>query len=166
MKEKTKRVLKGFCTAAEIILGGAVSYGAYEIGKVALGTYIKPHLTPKNKFQSLIIYGGGLAIAGAAGAAAYKTVKDVTDSISEAIEKVDEISKIKEKAKEFEELIEEYGDDFTRAQLEEYFNRFKNCSSLEDMDNLIYDLKRFIDVLRSDYNVHQGEDINRDEQPG
>ena len=166
MKEKTKKFLKSLCTAAEIVIGGAVSYGAYEIGKTALGVYIKPHLAPKNKFQSLIIYGGGLALAGAAGAAAYKTIKDVTDSVSESIEKVDEMSKIKEKAKEFEELIEEYGDDFTRAQLNEYFNRFKECSSLEDMENLIEDLKRFIENLRCDYNVHQGEDKCYDEQPG
>ena len=147
-------------------MGSAVSYGAYEIGKTALGVYIKPHLAPKNKFQSLIIYGGGLALAGAAGAAAYKTIKDVTDSVSESIEKVDELTKIKEKAKEFEDLIEEYGDDFTRAQLNSYFDRFKECTSLEDIDNLIYDLKRFIEVLTCDYNVHQGEDINHDEQPG
>lgn len=157
MKEKTKKFLKSLCTAVEIVIGSAVSYGAYEIGKTALKTYIKPHLAPKNKFQSLIIYGGGIALALATGGVAYKSIKDVTDSVSESIEKVDELTKMKEKAKEFSELIEKYGNDFTCAQINEYFTRFQACKSLEDMDILIYDLKRFIDVLRSDNEVEYAD---------
>lgn len=162
MKEKTKKFLKGLCTAAEIVIGSAVSFGAGEIGKIAFDKYIKPYAAPiQNKFAKYALYGGGIALASALGAAAYKSVQDVTTSISEAIDKAEEIKKFKEKVEEFNNLLSENKDALTLHQLLHYAQAIPDCKTSDEIEALIFEMKA--DVINNE--AENGEETY-DEQPG
>jgi len=161
MKEKTKKFLKGLCTAAEIVIGSAVSFGAGEIGKIAFDKYIKPYAVPKNKFAKYALYGGGIALASVLGTAAYKSVQEVTTSISEAIDKAEELKKFKEKIEEFNNLLSENKDNLTLHQLLHYAQAIPDCKTSEEIEALIFELKA--DVIN---NEAEDEEETYDEQPG
>lgn len=150
MKEKTKKFLKGLCTAVEVVAGSFVALGATEIGKVGLNKYIKPYMQPKNKFQALAIYGGGLAIATALGGVAYNTIKEVTDSVSESIDKADMIKKYKEKADEFSKTLTENLGYLTTDQVNFYTEEFAKCKTYEEIDKLIFELTADITQNKAD----------------
>ena len=138
MKEKTKKFWKGFLTGIEILIGGAVSYGAYEIGKNVLANNVT--LKPKNKMQALAIYGGGIALATAIGGAAYKSVKDVTDSLSESIDKIDEAGKLKKKLDELLKIVTDNAEYFSIGELNDIQEKCSSIKTVEDLDDLLFEI--------------------------